>query len=550
MIYRWLLCFVTFALFGAVCGQQNLFELSLIHVNDFHARFEEVDNASVTCDPSSGEVCVGGYARMVTVVKDLLEKRTNPLYLNAGDNFQGTLWYNLHRWNVTAEFLNMLPADAMTLGNHEFDNGLPGIIPFMENIQSTLLMVNVDNSEEPDFSKYEKSMIITKDSRQIGIIGVTLRGMEEITAAGSIGKLIFEDEVETVRTEAEKLKEQGIDIIIVLSHCGIETDMEIAEHGGPNIDIIVGGHSHTFLYTGEHPDIPGEAKYDYPVVITQSDSNHKVLIVQAAAYTKLVGDIVLLFDENGIIQEWRGNPVYLGADIVPDPAVAEALIPWKQAIDEVGSRRIGFTSVDLLKSNCGYAECNLGSFIADSMVAAFTSLAEPGHWTYASIAVISVGGIRVSMFKGELNFKTLIEVLPFENLLTAVELRGDRLLGVLEYAVEKSWDEDRFNGANMLQVSGLRVEYNVTNPIGQRVLSVEVLCSECMVPKYEPLNALKYYRVVTNSFIAGGGDGFSIFPQFGRNKQNGPIDVNALETYAKQRSPVMQGIDGRIKLYT
>ncbi|XP_058457931.1 apyrase-like [Malaya genurostris] len=549
MIRKHLLFLVLCALAWSVQGQENLYELSIIHINDFHARFEEVDTASVTCDSSTGAVCVGGYARTVTVVKQLLAERTNPMYFNAGDNFQGTLWYNLHRWNATVEFLNMLPADAMTLGNHEFDHGLDGIIPFMEHIDSPVLMVNVDNSEEPRFGNYQKSMVVERNGREIGIIGVILRGMEEITEVGSTGKLVFEDEIETVKAEAEALKQQGVDIIIVLSHCGIETDQEIAAHAGPEIDIIIGGHSHTFLYTGEHEEIPGVAKDEYPVVVTQS-GGHKVLIVQAAAYTKLVGDIVLFFDEAGIIQQWRGNPVYLGADVVPDPEVAQALIPWKQAVDEAGGRRIGFTAVSLLKSTCGYAECNLGSFVADSMVAAFVPLAEPGHWTYASIAVVAVGGLRVSMFKGAISFKNLIEVLPFENMLVCVELRGDRLIGMLEYAVEKSWDEDKFNGANMLQMSGLRVEYNVTNPVGQRVLAVEVLCYDCLVPKYEPLNALKYYRVVTNSFIAGGGDGFSMFPEYGRNKQNGPIDVDALEKYTKEHSPIMQGIDGRVKVYT
>ncbi|XP_055533444.1 apyrase-like [Wyeomyia smithii] len=550
MIYQRLLCFVTIiALLSIACGQDDNFELSIIHINDFHARFEEVDNSSVTCDSSDGTACVGGYARMVTVVKELLATRTNPLYLNAGDNFQGTLWYNLHGWNVTAEFLNMLPAHAMTLGNHEFDHGLSGVIPFMDAIKSPLLMVNVDSSDEPEFGPFEKSMITEINGRKIGIIGVTLSNMLEFTAAGSTGKLIFEDEVETVRAEAENLNAQGIDIIVVLSHCGIETDIKMAELCGPHIDIIVGGHSHTFMYTGDH-DIPASAKYDYPLIVNQSESTHQVLIVQAAAYTKLVGDISLFFDANGIIQSFDGKPIFLSPNVVPAPEIAAALVPWKESVDEVGSRRIGFTSVDLSKSNCGRAECNLGSFIADSMVAAFVQFKQPGQWTYAAIAVIATGGIRVNMPKGELNFKNLIEVLPFENFLTAVELRGDRLLGVLEYAVEKTNDGEEFSAINMLQVSGLRVVYNVTNPVGQRVLSVEVLCSECMIPKYEPLDALKYYQVVTNSFIAGGGDGFTIFPEFGRTKLTGPVDISAFEEYTKQRSPIVQGVDGRIKVYT
>lgn len=97
---------------SAVVGQE-LFPLSIIHVNDFHARFEETNYFEMTCNPEAGDVCIGGYARMVTAVNHFLQTRENPVYLNAGDNFQGTLWYNVFRWNVTSTFLNMLPADAM-----------------------------------------------------------------------------------------------------------------------------------------------------------------------------------------------------------------------------------------------------------------------------------------------------------------------------------------------------------------------------------------------------------------------------------------------------
>lgn len=304
------------ALLAFVCmaeGQSNLFELSVVHINDFHARFEEVNTASVTCSPEKGDVCVGGYARTMTVLKKLLAERTNAIYLNAGDNFQGTLWYNIHRWNVTVELLNMLPADAMTIGNHEFDHGVEGVVPFLEQINSTVLLVNVDNSKEPEFKNFKKSIIIERSGRKIGLIGVILRTTDDIA---NTGNLIFADESETVREEAQLLKQQGVNIIVVISHCGMDVDLIIAEKAGSDIDIIVGGHSHTFLYTGDHPTIPGTPQGEYPTVVTQA-GGHKVLIVQAAAYTKFVGDIVLFFDEAGIIQRWEGNPVYLGADVVP-----------------------------------------------------------------------------------------------------------------------------------------------------------------------------------------------------------------------------------------
>ena len=90
---------------------QDLFPLSIIHVNDMHARFEETNWLSNTC--KEGDECIGGYARVVAKVKELKGNSPNPIYLNVGDNFQGTFWYNHFRWNASQHFLNLLPADVM-----------------------------------------------------------------------------------------------------------------------------------------------------------------------------------------------------------------------------------------------------------------------------------------------------------------------------------------------------------------------------------------------------------------------------------------------------
>lgn len=94
-------------------NQRELFELSIIHINDFHAHFEQTDSFSGTCLEGQEASCVGGIARIATTVKKLVQERPNPVFLNAGDNFQGTLWYTKFKWNVTAHFLNMLPHDAL-----------------------------------------------------------------------------------------------------------------------------------------------------------------------------------------------------------------------------------------------------------------------------------------------------------------------------------------------------------------------------------------------------------------------------------------------------
>uniref|UniRef100_A0AAG5D4R7 Apyrase n=1 Tax=Anopheles atroparvus TaxID=41427 RepID=A0AAG5D4R7_ANOAO len=555
LICLWILLLV--ACFGATFAGKvpkatdQLFPLSLVHINDIHAHWEEIDTASVTCDPKrpgAAELCIGGYARTVTVVRQLLKERVNPVYLNIGDNFQGTLWYNIHRWNATAYFLNLLPADAVTVGNHEFDDGIAGVVPFLEALRSPVLLVNVDNSKEPAFHQFRRSMVLERAGRKIGLIGVILRTTDNMADTGA---LVFQDEAETVREEADRLAAEGVDIVVVLSHCGLDVDHIIAENAGPNVDIVVGGHSHSFLYTGENNKIPMTPASEYPTVVTQADTGHRVLIVQASAYTKLVGDIVLYFDAEGIVQHWEGNPIYLANEIVPDDEIMQAIVPWKVAVDEIGDRTIGSTAIELPKPPCNFGECILGNLIADSMVDAFVPLAEPGHWTYASIAAIAVGRIRQTLAPGDISFKHLVELMPFENKLICYDLRGDQLIGLLEHGAELSWDVDRFNAKNLMHVSGLRVVYNVTNPIGYRVLSVEALCHDCLERHYEPVDPFRTYRVVTVSYLAEGGDGFEIFPLYGTNRVVAPVDdVQAFEGYVKPRSPVAPELEGRIQILT
>lgn len=112
------------------------------------------------------------------------------------------------------------------------------------------------------------------------------------------------------------MKAQGANIIIVLSHCGYDVDKIIAEKAGSEIDVIVGSHSHTFLFTGDKPPGPDTPRGDYPTVVDHS-SGHRVLIVQAAAYAKYVGNITVFFDNEGNVVDFEGAPIYM-ANNVPE----------------------------------------------------------------------------------------------------------------------------------------------------------------------------------------------------------------------------------------
>lgn len=135
---------------------RELFELSIIHFNDFHARFDEIN--ARTLQPcaynNTQEACVGGIARLKTMIDFLISKRPNAIVLNAGDNFQGTFWYNLLRHNVTSYFLNLLPIDANVLGNHEFAHGIEGLKPFLKALNSKVVLANLDHRHQLDFDNF------------------------------------------------------------------------------------------------------------------------------------------------------------------------------------------------------------------------------------------------------------------------------------------------------------------------------------------------------------------------------------------------------------
>ncbi|XP_012530610.1 apyrase isoform X2 [Monomorium pharaonis] len=508
-------------------GRTDLFELSIIHLNDFHARFEQTNLYSGLCREGHEEDCVGGIARVYTAVNQLVKERPNAIFLNAGDHFQGTLWYNIHRWNATALFMNMLPHDAMTIGNHEFDNKIEGVVPFLKNVKAPVVVTNIDDSEEPSIQGlYKNSTIIERNGTKIGIIGVILSTTNLLS---STEKLKFLDEVETVNDEAKRLKEKGVNIIIVLSHCGLDVDRIMAAKC-PLIDVIVGGHSHTFLYSGPPPSIDTPAD-EYPVVVTQNETNRTVLIVQAAAFTKYLGNLTVWFDDQGEVVDWDGNPLLLDYSIEEDPKVLEALKPWKKEVDEIAFKQIGSTRV-LLDSNCRYKECNLGNFITDAMVDAVVDDAEnKTHWTYAAVACLNSGGIRTSLEKSDLTYGDLIMVQPFENTWDTIELTGESIKKILKM--------------NILAWSGLKITYKKNNKT-HSVVNVKIRCQACEYPVFEDLVHDRWYRMVVPSFLMNGGDGYNIFKDESRNHRIGTVDIDHFVNYVAKMSPIFTGTERRI----
>merc|ERR1711962_1898125 len=287
----WLMILTTVASALPTYDREDPFEMTVIHINDFHAHFQEMSVTTSRCRAENSADCFGGVARVHQRQKEIREEDPEALFLNAGDFYQGTAWYTKLKYGPMVEFGNLLNYTAMGVGNHDFDDSLEGFVPFAEQVKFPLLGANIKSHDE-SFQlgiHYNKSMLTTVRGRKIGIVGYVTRS----TVYNFPGnQVVFTDEIEAVKEEARALKEAGVDIIIALGHSGYEIDQKLAFEV-PELDLVVGGHSHTFLYTPT-PTAPlpstEQPRGDYPTYVTQTGGK-VVPVVQAYCYTKYLGHL-------------------------------------------------------------------------------------------------------------------------------------------------------------------------------------------------------------------------------------------------------------------
>lgn len=526
------------------------FELIVLHNNDMHARFEQTGAYSNDCSPSdvASNRCYGGFARVAHKVREYRATEASGglpvLYLNAGDTYTGTPWFAVYKDNITAAFLNLLKPDAISLGNHEFDLGVNGLVPFLNEVDFPVLVTNLDLSKTPDMQttkSLKRSAIFTKAGVQIGVIGYLTPETKQLTPVNTVE---FLDEIETINKEATALKAQGVNILIALGHSGLERDKEIAAMC-PDIDLVIGGHSHTFLYSGTAPDVEDPAG-PYPVMVKNA-AGKEVPVVQAYAFTKYLGYLHLTFDAAGNLIEFDGSPMLLNGTVERDSDVLQLLEQYRPGIVAL-DEQIGHTNVFLDSSRCRFEECNIGNMIADSLVVTYAATREQstdGFWTDAAIGFVQGGGIRASLNVGPITMKDLKTVLPFGNAKVVTDITGAQLHRMLEQSVY------RYDGVSgygeFLQMAGVHVEYDLALPPHQRVVRVEVRCARCQVPSYEPLKEDELYRVILSQFLYEGGDGYDMLPGSPRELLTyGEYEIT--EEYLKRYSPIYPAVEWRIRL--
>ncbi len=506
------------------------FELNILHINDLHSRIEAISKSDSTCsaEDAAANECFGGIAR----VKSAIDSRRaelegkNVLTLDAGDQFQGSLFYTTYKSAPIAEFMNSIGFDAMAIGNHEFDDGPEELAKFIDALQFPMISGNtLAGLDSPVADKFKPYIVKEFGDEKVAVVSVLATDTDETSSPGD--SILFADEIGYLKEAVKEIEAEGIDKIVLLSHVGYAKDKEIAA-AVDGIDVIVGGHSHTLLSNTDE-----KAAGPYPTMV-KNPAGTDVPIVQAYAYSKYLGDLTVVFDDSGVVKSATGEPKLLDASVTPDEGFVAKVSELAGPIEELKQKEIGETAeaIDGSREVCRATECTMGNLVADAMV---DRLSDQG----ITIAIQNGGGLRASIDAGTVTMGEVLTVLPFQNTLASFQLKGSDIVAALENGVGQVEE----GAGRFPQVSGLKYTADLNKPAGSRITSVEVKEGDGFVA----IDPNKVYGVATNNYMRSGGDGYSVFASGGQNAYDfGPGLETVVADYIAKNSPYKPYTDGRI----
>lgn len=439
-------------------------ELRILHINDFHG-FVESQNLLPSHELR------GGAAYLAWEI-DNLRKEKPSILLAAGDMIQGNTWINLFEGKPIIAVMNAMNFDAMVLGNHEFDFGKSALLERIKEAKFPILAANVLGLGE-----FTKPYIIKKvDGIKIGIIGVVTQETPTSTHPKNVEGLTFLPPEKALQKYVRELRAK-VDVIIVLSHLGYKIDLSIA-HKIPNIDVIIGGHSHT--------------KLDKYVKVG------KTIIVQAGEHGLFLGVLDLTLQNGKIINASNKLVEIIPAKMKPQPKVAHIIDNYAKEVKATLNKVIGESKANYDGENVRIKETDLGHIIAEII----------RERARADISILNGGSIRAGLKRGKITVKDIYEILPFNNYVLAFKLTGKEIKASLEEGL--SGLDLRKGG--FPQVSGMTFTFSSKMPAGHRVINISV--------NDKPIEMKKEYVVATNDFLASGGDGYTVFEKAIKRAKN------------------------------
>ncbi|MCF6334973.1 MAG: 5'-nucleotidase C-terminal domain-containing protein, partial [Spirochaetales bacterium] len=403
--------------------------LVILHTNDYHGHPVAFFNY-----PAGGQ---GGLPAQATFVNEVRAENPNVLVLSAGDFNTGRPESNFFKAEPDIIGFNYIGYDALAMGNHEFDHNFADMQKQIADSDFPWLNANVVNEDGSYIDNVQPYIIKDYGDFKVAISGLLDVGTSKTGNPENIQGYVFRDEVEVANELVPMLKKKA-DIVIALVHMGLYDDVTKGSKRlaakVPGLALIVDGHTNT--------------KVEEPVMITNEVTGKEVAIVQANQWGLYMGDVSLSF-MNGEVTgldyklvpinvKWReklddGTKVYhfVDKEIKDDPALAALMQPYVDKVDSVLSEVIGNATAPFLNDDTRKVETAIGDMVADSMLWYANSMN-----LGADFAFQNGGGIRASLGDGEIKKQTIYEVLPFDNSIMTVTLKGSDVIALFNQTPE------------------------------------------------------------------------------------------------------------------
>lgn len=497
--------------------------LTILHTNDTHSHIAGIDAYGNACFDDEGSC--GGLSRIATAIHTAKAGNDNVIALDAGDQFQGTLFYSVNKWPMLAELAQYMPYDAMTLGNHEFDEGCLELTRFIKRLPFPALAANLRPEKGCPMLKgnHVPYTILTVRGQKVAVVGIA--NNDVVSLAAACPHTLFEDTASCLRRTVKELEGQGVKHIIALTHIGLAGDRELARTVD-GVDIIVGGHSHSYLG-------PDSEEGPYPIV-ERSPSGQPVLVVSAKRATQYLGELRVSFDEQGIPLGWSGGARELAASEARELEISALVKKFAAILDEYRNIKVGSHTLSMPDGMdaCREDDCLGGSLIADAML----EYARPFG---VHVALCNGGSVRAALPAGDISRGDLLSVIPFGNTLVMREITGEQLWAALENGVSEAGAK----GPRLLHTAGLRYVVDGSRTAGSRIVRAEILDEK---GRAAPLDLKARYGIVTIEYLARGGDSYEMLKDSKVIPSPDPIDITVVEKYLKKHSPLSLPREERI----
>ena len=376
---------------------------------------------------------------------------------------------------------------------------------------------------------------------RVGFIGMTLKGTPSVTSPSGVAGLTFADEADTANALIPKLRSEGADAIVVLIHqgasvkpgtgeeCeGLEGDLlPVLDRLDPAVDLVVSGHTHK-AYVCDY----GSFNPARPILLTSAGSQGTMLTDITLRIDPVAGKVVAKSADNIIVQSeaYRGSSGEVALTdalprFQPKAEVAALVGRYSAAAAEFANRAVGKLGGPALRKKTPSGEQVLGNLIADAQLAA-TRAPQAGG---SQIAFMNPGGVRSDVLPGPdgtVTYGQLFAAQPFGNSLVVKSFTGRQIRALLEQ--QFSGPKGIESPVILLPSSTFRYSYDLSKPAGQRIVGAQV--------EGKPLQDETVYRITMNSFLASGGDNFTVFRE-GKDQVGGMQDIDALEAYIRSASP-------------